>query len=107
MTLKQHHPAGWKPYNKREREKRRGSSSKRGYGYQWQKARERFLKANPLCVHCECEGHATIATDVDHITPHKGDKTLFWVETNWQSLCKPHHSSKTASEDGGFGNKRK
>jgi 5-methylcytosine-specific restriction protein A len=49
----------------------------------------------------------TEATDVDHIKPHKGDMTLFWDRTNWQSLCGPCHSAKTAAEDGGFGNARR
>jgi 5-methylcytosine-specific restriction protein A len=45
------------------------------------------------------------ANEVDHIKPHKGDMALFWDSSNWQSLCKPCHSAKTATEDGGFGRK--
>jgi 5-methylcytosine-specific restriction protein A len=48
-----------------------------------------------------------VATDVDHIVPHKNDMTLFWDKANWQSLCGPCHSTKTAGEDGGFGNLRR
>lgn len=44
---------------------------------------------------------------VDHITPHKGDRGLFWDRNNWQALCKTCHDTKTAAEDGGFGNKVK
>jgi hypothetical protein len=29
-----------------------------------------------------------------------------WDRDGWQSLCATHHGAKTASEDGGFGNKR-
>lgn len=47
-----------------------------------------------------------MAEVVDHIQSHKGDMRLFWDESNWQPLCKRHHDIKTASEDGGFGNKR-
>lgn len=43
------------------------------------------------------------ATEVDHIIPHRGDQQLFWDTNNWQGLCKPCHSRKTAQEDGGFG----
>jgi 5-methylcytosine-specific restriction protein A len=43
------------------------------------------------------------ATEVDHKVPHRGDQDLFWDTSNWQSLCKPCHSAKTAREDGGFG----
>ena len=37
---------------------------------------------------------------VDHIIPHRGDPSLMWDESNWQSLCKPCHDSKTAGEGG-------
>lgn len=55
-----------------------------------------FLMANPLCNHC-----GGVATVVDHIKAHKGDKTLFWDVTNWQSLCESCHNRKTAKEDMG------
>ena len=75
------------------------TSSQRGYGYRWQKARERFLRANPLCVYCARVGRTTAASVVDHITPHRGDQTLFWDEDNWQSLCSPCHSSVKQAEE--------
>ena len=74
------------------------------YGRRWRKARVLFLQANPLCAHCTRQGRTGAATDVDHVIPHKGDERLFWDETNWQPLCKAHHSTKTAKEDGGFNN---
>ena len=64
----------------------RGSAASRGYDSRWRKARERYLKAYPLCVLCEREGKLTPANVVDHIKPHKGNKELFWDESNWQSL---------------------
>lgn len=82
-------------------------SAARGYGYAWQKARDGHLRNQPLCVMCEAQGRATPATVVDHRIPHKGDMKLFWQTDNWQSLCKPHHDSKTAAEDGGFGRQGK
>ncbi len=82
---------------------KRESSSKRGYGSRWQKARRTYLLSHPLCAHCETQGMLTQATIVDHIVPHKGDQKLFWDATNWQPLCKPCHDRKTATEDGGFG----
>lgn len=82
----------------------RESSTQRGYGYRWQQTRAGYLAKHPLCVHCKREGRVEPATDLDHITPHKGDQTLFWDRGNWQGLCRMHHSRKTASEDGGFGN---
>lgn len=86
------------------REKPRESSTARGYGYKWQQARKGWLAKHPLCIHCQARGHVVVATDVDHIVPHKGDMALFWDRANWQSLCGPCHSTKTAREDGGFGN---
>mgnify|MGYP001609634601 CR=1 FL=1 len=65
----------------------------------WKAARLAFLRLHPYCV--ECGQPATI---VDHVVPHKGDAGLFWASTNWQPLCVSHHSTKTAREDGGFGN---
>lgn len=89
------------------REKPRETSTKRGYGYKWQRARAGFLAKHPLCLHCQSKGRVVVATDVDHITPHKGDMTVFWDRSNWQALCAPCHSAKTAAEDGGFGNARR
>ncbi len=98
---------GYCPAHKREKQKRvdseRGTAHERGYTYQWSKARKRYLAANPICVECERQGILTAATEVDHIEPHKGDYDLFWDESNFQSLCKHCHSSKTAREDGGWG----
>lgn len=71
----------------------------RGYGYKWQKARERFLMANPLCCYCEREGRVTAATVVDHKEPHRGNEALFWDEKNWQPLCQTHHSRDKQREE--------
>ena len=81
----------------------RETAAQRGYDYRWQKVRAGWLRSHPLCVHCEAEGRVVAASEVDHIIPHKGDRALFWDNTNWQSLCHSHHSKKTATEDGGFG----
>jgi 5-methylcytosine-specific restriction enzyme A len=47
----------------------------------------------------ECRAPAVL---VDHIEPHRGNQGLFWSESNWQSLCKECHDTKTAKHDGGF-----
>lgn len=85
--------------DKHKKENVRPSSSRRGYGSRWRKARSRFLKSNPLCVKCKEAGRLTEATVVDHIIPHRGDETLFWDESNWQALCKKCHDTKTMTED--------
>jgi len=105
--------------NKRTFDDNRGSSSERGYGYKWQRAREGFLRKHPLCVRCGESGYVVAAVVVDHIIPHKledsnksGDvarieksRSLFWDRNNWQPLCKICHDKKTSIEDGGFGNR--
>lgn len=79
---------------------------KRLYGYAWQKASKAFLAENPLCTTCSEAGKLVAAAEVDHIKPHRGNRTMFWDKSNWQPLCKPCHSRKTATEDGGFGHTR-
>jgi 5-methylcytosine-specific restriction protein A len=88
-----------------EQDQRRGTAAQRGYDYRWQKYRVQFLKRNPLCVMCKEEGRVTPASVVDHVKPHKGNRELFWATWNHQSLCPYHHNIKTASEDGGWGNR--
>lgn len=73
------------------------------YGYKWQQARAGYLRKHPLCAHCRKQGRITPATVVDHITPHKGDMSLFWDSKNWQPLCKACHDSwKQRLEKGGM-----
>jgi 5-methylcytosine-specific restriction protein A len=90
------------PPNHRRQAKRpvdnRPNSTDRGYNYRWKQLRARHLGREPLCVHCRDKGKTVMASEVDHIIPHKGDAKLFWDETNWQSLCKSCHSRKTRWE---------
>ncbi len=71
----------------------RESSSKRGYGSRWQKARAAYLRKHPLCIEHSKLGQVVKATVVDHIKAHRGDMVLFWDSSNWQSLCKHCHDS--------------
>jgi 5-methylcytosine-specific restriction protein A len=75
----------------------RESAASRGYDRRWRKARAVFLAQNALCAECRRGGIFRAAEVVDHITPHRGDKKLFWDVKNWQSLCKRCHDVKTAS----------
>lgn len=77
----------------------RRSAKERGYDSRWRTARKRFLKENPLCLECFKDNRLVEATVVDHIIPHRGDKNLFWDETNWQALCKSCHDRKTMTTD--------
>ena len=99
-----HRPPGYRSdaQRKKDFDATRGTSTERGYNSRWRKARLTYLKKNPLCKHCEKEHRVTPATELDHIIPHKGDSKLFWDTSNWQGLCKQHHSRKTATEDSDF-----
>jgi 5-methylcytosine-specific restriction protein A len=73
----------------------RQSSTQRGYGYRWQQFRKRYLSKHPLCVECKAAGRVTLAIDVDHVDPHRGDMEKFWAGP-FQGLCHSCHSAKTA-----------
>ena len=75
------------------------------YDWGWRKYSKKYRKEHPLCECEECKQRVVaLPSDVvDHIIPHKGDKTLFWDENNHQAMAKTCHDKKTASEDGGFG----
>jgi 5-methylcytosine-specific restriction protein A len=73
-------------FKRRQRDSQRPNSSRRGYGYRWQQAREAFLRRHPLCVMCLEENRYEPATVVDHVVPHRGDVELFWDRDNWQPL---------------------
>jgi 5-methylcytosine-specific restriction protein A len=75
-------------------DKTRPTSSQRGYTGAWDRARAAYLAVHPYCVRC---GEA--AEHLDHKTPHKGDKVLFWDRTNWQGLCQYHHNSAKQREE--------
>lgn len=65
----------------------------------WLEKRSKQLRREPLCRICAQKNRMTPASEVDHITPHKGDWTLFLDDNNLQSLCHTCHSRKTRSEN--------
>lgn len=76
---------------------RTGSTTERGYGYQWQKLRKRILQRDHyLCVICKSKDRLAEATDVDHIKAKAFGGTD--DESNLQSLCSACHKEKTATE---------
>jgi len=90
-------PKKIKPKNKI----RRNTRSAESQGWQWLYKTKRYLvrrKAfmanHPYCAIC-----GKIATDLDHVVPHKGDLRLFYDEKNWQSLCGVCHRRKTVKEN--------
>jgi 5-methylcytosine-specific restriction endonuclease McrA len=96
----------------RANDAQRQSSSKRGYNHHWYTVtRPGILTApptvyvtpdgivrghGPCCVMCLLEDKATPATEVDHIDGHSHNN----APENLRSLCKSHHSSRTAREQG-------
>lgn len=80
-----------------QEDQRRGTSSSRGYNARWRKARETYLKREPLCVCCTANGVPHPANTVDHTEPHKGDTNKFWDTDNWQALCGWCHNNIKSS----------
>ncbi|NBE05941.1 HNH endonuclease [Rhodobacter sp. CCP-1] len=64
----------------------------------WKDESKAYLCRHPNCAECARDGLVVAAREVDHIVPHRGDPKLFWKRSNWQGLCKPCHSRKTARE---------
>lgn len=81
-----------------KKELTRGTTTKFAHMYNgtWKKRRVEYL-TRPENFYCRKCGNP--ATEVDHITPHEGDWSLFWDESNWQPLCKRCHSQKTMREN--------
>lgn len=69
---------------------RRGSARERGYDARWDRASAAFKMRYPLCLGCQAVGRVTATFLVDHVVPHRGDKTAFWNEALWQAACEWH-----------------
>lgn len=62
----------------------------------WKRRRGVQLVTCPLCQWCEAEGRTVAATEVHHVTPHRGNVTAF-LEGELVSLCKRCHDSRAQS----------
>ena len=60
---------------------------------EWRRLRTAQLRNNPQCAMC-----GGIATEVHHITPHRGDMNLFLDQNNLVSLCHNCHLQETQKE---------
>src|SRR5690625_6792765 len=69
-SLAQVNPSSWRSGK---------TSTQRGYGYRWQKERERFLMAHPLCRYCPSDGVARETAVVDYSNRHRCEQALIWV----------------------------
>ncbi len=76
-----------------------------GFGYnhrRWRRIRRQQLRIEPLCRMCAERGEIVAAEVVDHIEPHKGDRTKFFTN-RLQSLCAACHDGlKQQVEHQGF-----
>jgi 5-methylcytosine-specific restriction protein A len=65
----------------------------------WRRERRAFLALHPICECADCvrDGIVIAAKVVDHKIPFRNENE-FWIQSNWQALCKPHHDRKTATE---------
>lgn len=119
------------PTCRTRREQVRGSAASRGYDRKWNALRARFRREliaagiPPVCgarlpgakpaPQSKCLAANQLLDDTlhrlrygkglhtDHIVPHKGHPALLYDILDLQLLCEEEHSSKTATEDGGFG----
>lgn len=73
------------------RDKRRGTSSQRGYGSDWQKLRARIMRAHGgLCQDCKTEGFFRKAFEVHHADGSAQNNEF----SNLIPLCREHHDKR-------------
>jgi AAA domain len=81
----------------RQRQALRPGPVERGYDGEWQRARKMHLAKHPSCSTFGC---SMPATDVDHIQSVQDRPDLRLEPSNFRSLCKHHHSQRTARDQG-------
>jgi len=64
----------------------------------WQRTRQVVLSQEPLCRTCTAYGRLSPTYAIDHITPHRGNWSLFIDRSNLQGLCQSCHNRKSQSE---------
>lgn len=79
-----------------EQDRRRGTSTERGYDRTWRGIRDWFLRRNPTCNRCEENGRIIPATEVHHKIP-KASGGSDDIE-NLEALCHACHSAETMKE---------
>jgi len=83
------------------------TSAQRGYGYQWQKLRERVLQRDAGLCRIKAKGCTYVAREVDHIVNKATARERGWTdaqmddELNLQSCCPTCHKAKSQAERGG------
>ena len=103
MMPPRHRPAGMLSREEAERrrkrllDQRRPNAHDRGYDADWQRARAAYLAEHPMCCHPGC---TEPASDVDHIESIRDRPDLRLEPSNFRSLCRSHHSARTARDQG-------
>lgn len=75
----------------------RGTANERGYDYEWQQFRLRYLREHPLCVDCLPHNHVRLATDVHHTIKLRYAPERRFDEKILMALCGDCHKSRTAA----------
>jgi 5-methylcytosine-specific restriction protein A len=84
-------------YDSREYDRKRPTSTGRGYGKHHRKRRALMMVRSPWCVQCKGRGHLVLGRERDHIIPLRDGGTD--GPENEQLLCKTCHSRKTMREE--------
>jgi len=68
----------------------------------WQKRRKHQFVIEPFCCVCTAQGRlSVVATEVDHVEPHRGNWMSFRLGAV-QSLCASCHGHKKFEEEHGY-----
>ena len=70
----------------------RGSTTARGYGWDWQKVSMRYRKRHPVCEDCE----RAWSEEVHHKQKQRIHKDVRLSDDNLLALCKSCHEARTA-----------
>ena len=94
-------PKSYRPFPKRPPPSHvaRGSSTDRGYGWEWQKLRLALLAAEPLCRLCTEAGKIVEATCIDHVVPKVQGGTD--DPSNLRPLCALCNARKSVADKAG------
>ena len=82
-----------KQENRRYERYQRDPATQRRYGRAWQRIRDRYAAAHPVCEECYKCGVLTPTEEIHHIKPLSHGGTH--AEDNLMALCKPCHSRIT------------
>lgn len=74
-----------------ERTRYNAETRKWYYTDAWKTLRQIVLGNQPVCVECKVQP----STEVDHITPHRGNYAMFFNLSNLQGMCTTCHGRKT------------